>query len=157
MTGTVFELSAGIDRPWEARAPLPEPVEGAVAAVLGDSLYVVGGADAFGGALAAVRILSLFPVDVGAGDAPHPAPALAVVGPNPSRDGTTLEVRTGRPGPARLAVFDVLGREVAVLHDGPVSGIPLRVSWAARVPAGLYVARLDGPGGSATVPLTVAR
>ena len=154
---TVYQLTAGIDRPWETRTPLPEAVEAAVAAVLGDSLYVVGGADAFGSALAAVRLLPLFPVDVAADETPPARPMLAVVGPNPSRDGTTLEIRPGRPGPVRLAVFDVLGREVAVLHDGPVSGLPLRAWWAARVPAGVYVARLDGPDGTATVPLTVAR
>ncbi|PAP76709.1 T9SS C-terminal target domain-containing protein [Rubrivirga marina] len=157
VTANVYELIAGIDRVWEPQPQLPQPVEAAVAAVLGDSLYVLGGADAFGGALDAVRVLSLFPVNVPTEDGPASSPAIAVVGPNPSRAGTTLELRLGRPGSARVTVFDVLGREVAVLHDGDLGGGPTRVAWGARVPAGVYVVRLDGPDGTVSVPLTVAR
>ena len=156
---SVLALAPGPGEVWEPLSPLPLPIEAPVAAVLGDSLYVIGGTDGFGSVLAAVRVLPLSP-PVGTAAEERPTAgrdALAVVGPNPSRNGTTFELRPADAGDVRLAVFDVLGREVAVLHDGPVPAGALRVSWPARVPAGVYLARLDGPSGGAAVAVTVAR
>lgn len=147
---------------WTALSPLPSPREGAVAAVLGDSLYVVGGADEFGSVLASVvrfpLVEEVVETPVAAGEAPGAdRPTLAVVGPNPSRRGTTFEVRAEEPGPARLAVVDALGREVAILLDRAVGREAVRLRWDADVPAGVYVARLSGPGGVATTAVTVVR
>ena len=155
---SVVALEQGIGEGWELGRPLPVPVEAAVAAVVDDDLYVIGGADGFGSALASVYALPIASVATGEDAAPTTdRDALAVVGPNPSQAGTTFEIRTAREGTARLAVSDVLGREVAVLHDGPVPGGALRVAWTARVPAGVYVARLVGPSGTTSVAVTVAR
>ena len=156
---SVLALAPEAGEVWEPLSPLPLPIEAPVAAVLGDSLYVIGGSDGFGSVLAAVRVLPLAP-PVGTDAEEIPAAgrdALVVVGPNPIREGTTFEVRSAAASGARLTVFDVLGREVAVLHDGPVPAGALRVAWAARVPAGVYLARLDGPSGGAAVAVTVAR
>ncbi len=51
---------------------------------------------------------------------------------------------------ARLQVFDVAGRLVRTLHDGPAESETLRVSWdrtdttGRRVPSGIYFIRLAG-------------
>ncbi len=69
-------------------------------------------------------------------------------------------VRFGRPaaGAARVAVCDLLGREVAVLADGERSAerheVPFRASGLA---VGVYVARLETGGDARTQRFTVAR
>ncbi|WP_420454619.1 Kelch repeat-containing protein [Rubrivirga sp.] len=151
---SVSALTLGPGAEWEVQAPLPRQVEGAVAGVLGEHLYVAGGGDQFGGVVSSVYRLPLRPVDTAAERPPLGGLGLSVVGPNPSRSGTALEVRAD--GRVRLSVVDLLGREVAVLHDGPVRGAA-RVTWDGRVPAGVYVARVVGPGVSVSVPLTVVR
>ena len=80
--------------------------------------------------------------------------ALAVF-PNPASGAATL--RFAASGAAMLAVYDVLGREVARPVDGPVAGgveVSLDVS---GLPAGLYVARLAVDGRAETVPFSVVR
>ena len=77
--------------------------------------------------------------------------------PNPFRASTTLEVRLAAAADVRVAVYDVLGRQVATLADGPRSAGTARLAWdASGLPAGLYVARLevDGqPAGTRTMHL----
>lgn len=51
----------------------------------------------------------------------------------------TLAVATG--GPVHLAVYDALGRRVAVLHDGPLSPGTHRFAWTDVAAAGVYVVR----------------
>jgi hypothetical protein len=78
--------------------------------------------------------------------------------PNPAQG--TAHVRYGLPqaGAARVALYDVLGREVAVLAEGEQGG-----GWheatldAARVAAGVYVLRLEAGREVRTQRLTVAR
>jgi hypothetical protein len=46
-----------------------------------------------------------------------------------------------------VAVYDVLGREVAVLHDGLTSAQEETVTFdASALPAGLYIVRLEAEG-----------
>ena len=60
--------------------------------------------------------------------------------PNPFRDATILSFEVAVAVPVRLAVFDVLGREVAVLQVGLVpAGRHLTRFEAAKRPAGLYL------------------
>ena len=59
----------------------------------------------------------------------------------------------------RVEVLDLLGRSVAVLHDGPVvagSALPVRIA-AAGLPAGVYVVRAAGESFSLTERVTVVR
>jgi minor extracellular serine protease Vpr len=66
------------------------------------------------------------------GDDAYPtALALGAAYPNPFAETATLPFELPAPGLARLAVYDVLGREVARLVDGPL-------------PAGRHTARLEG-------------
>ena len=52
-----------------------------------------------------------------------------------------------RPGQVHLAVYDVLGREVAVLVDGRrPAGAQQATFEAAGLPSGLYLYRLEAGG-----------
>ena len=78
--------------------------------------------------------------------------------PNPTSDAATLTVSLDTPQAVRLAVYDVLGREVAVVLDGlQAAGTQtLRLDTAALAP-GVYVARLSAGSQSRTRRLTVVR
>ncbi|MDT7856558.1 chondroitinase-B domain-containing protein [Rubrivirga sp. S365] len=66
--------------------------------------------------------------------------ALGLPYPNPTLERATVPVRLAAAGHVAVRVYDVLGREVAVLVDGPVAAGEHRLAWdAARVPAGRYL------------------
>ena len=78
--------------------------------------------------------------------------------PNPFTRQTVLTLAVPAPGDARLAVYDVLGREVAVLVDGPVeAGVQRVVLDAADLTAGTYVYRLVMGGTVQTGQITLVR
>ncbi|MFQ5570069.1 MAG: PKD domain-containing protein [Rhodothermales bacterium] len=63
--------------------------------------------------------------------------------PNPFNPQTTILFTLPQPEWARLAVYDVLGREVAVLVEGPLpAGRHRAVFDAARLPSGVYLYQL---------------
>src|SRR5690606_24905573 len=67
-------------------------------------------------------------------------------------------VAVPRPGPLTLALYDVLGRRVGTLYDGPVAAGPTRLPLAAPALApGLYFVRADGPDLHAAARLVVVR
>ena len=74
---------------------------------------------------------------------PERGPRLRLAGPNPFRAQTAVAFELAEAGPARLAVYDVLGREVAVLHDGPAAASETVRLAAGALPAGVYVVRLE--------------
>ncbi len=99
------------------------------------------------------------PVAVGGG--PPAAGAIAVqrAAPNPFADGTTLRYTLSRPANIRVAVLDVLGREVLVVSDGPATaGVHALAIGGRALEAGVYAVRfwVDGVP-AATIPVTVAR
>jgi len=69
------------------------------------------------------------------------------VGPNPVRGTGTLRFRIARAGPVRLAVYDLLGRQVATLVDEvrPAGEGVVRLD-ARALPAGVYECRLEAGG-----------
>ncbi len=78
--------------------------------------------------------------------------------PNPATGRAALTFRLDAPQVVRLAVTDVLGREVAVLAEGPqAAGEHTATLDTARLPAGVYVARLVADGISAAQRVTVVR
>lgn len=80
------------------------------------------------------------------------------VGPNPTRGPASVWFTPAAPVSARLSVHDVLGREVAVLHDGPLPAGDASWTWdAAGVPAGVYVVRLTAGSEVRTQRVTVVR
>jgi len=61
-----------------------------------------------------------------------------------------VEVQTTRPAHVVVDVFDVAGRRVARLHDGPLSD-RLLVKWPSGLAAGAYVVRATSEGAQASV------
>ena len=145
---------------WTPVASLNTAREGAVAAVIDGTIYVVGGRDANGNVIATMERY-LLSVD----DEDEAAPGgfgLDAAYPNPFARQTTLTFRLDRPGPIALMLYDVRGRQVAVLQDGVLPAGEHAVTWdvvadGAQLPAGVYVARLAGPGGNAVAKLTLVR
>ncbi len=118
----------------------------------------VGGANLVALQQNAAAAQALFPT---AGeDGPSAAAGLRIAPtvPNPATGRTAVTFELDAAQDARLAVYDVLGREVAVLADGAQSAGPHTVALdASGLPAGIYVARLTAGGQSVTRRLTVAR
>ncbi len=65
---------------------------------------------------------------------PPDVPLSASVSPNPLNPGGILRFNTLRPGPARVAIFDVQGRLLRVVMDQPA------------LPAGVHEVAIDGRG-----------
>ena len=64
--------------------------------------------------------------------------------PNPFNPETTIPFAAPTQGHVRIAVYDLLGREVAVLIDDVVSAGRHEVRWQAdNIPTGLYLVRLQ--------------
>ena len=85
---------------------------------------------------------------------------LALVGPNPFRHATSLTLETDEDGPAQVRVYDVTGRHVADLFDGPViSRFPQTVHFdAGGLAPGVYFCRLTFGGEVVhTQPVVLAR
>ena len=83
---------------------------------------------------------------------------LAAPGPNPVRGETTLRFALRESGPAVLAVYDALGREVARLVDGLSAVGEQSVSFdASALAPGLYLVRLDANGASTSQTLVRIR
>jgi len=78
--------------------------------------------------------------------------------PNPSAGRTTVRFTLDEAAPVRLAVYDLLGREVASLADGryPAGTHEARFD-GSGLAAGLYIVRLDAGGAVETRRLTLAR
>jgi 1,4-alpha-glucan branching enzyme len=74
--------------------------------------------------------------------------------PNPFNPSTVIRFALPRSEYVRLAVYDLLGKEIAVLREGVVEAGRHTVSWdgkgsAAPVASGVYFVRLTTPGFSA--------
>ena len=76
--------------------------------------------------------------------------------PNPFRDHTTFVLTLPHATVVKLTIFDVLGRKVAVLADGPFAAGPHHIRWGAdELSGGSYFAVLET--GSGQQVLGVAR
>ena len=94
----------------------------------------------------------------------EPAPLAAAfrigsVGPNPAGGAVAVTVETDVAQDVTVALYDVLGRRVAVLHDGPARpGAPLALrADVSGLPSGAYLVRAAGGGRSVTRAVTVVR
>jgi hypothetical protein len=86
------------------------------------------------------------------------ADALLPNWPNPFRAQTEIGYRLGAPGPVELAVYDVLGREVATLVDGVQPAGAYRVPFVGSgLAAGVYVYTLTTEAGRVSRRMVVAR
>jgi hypothetical protein len=121
-------------------------------------------------ALVAAALVGLVPVeapaaavsvpDVPAASDDLPTPfRLSAPRPNPFAASTRLELTVDEPVEMTVAVYDALGRRVAVLHEGPLRAqtYTLRVD-AGDLPPGLYLVRAtDGRGHTATRSVALVR
>ena len=90
--------------------------------------------------------------------APPAELALDAPYPNPSRGAVTVPFVVPSDGPARLAAYDVLGREVAVLADGAhEAGAHEARLPTGSLPPGVYVVRLVAGDETRVQRLTVVR
>ncbi len=88
------------------------------------------------------------------------ARATADVGafPNPFVRSTEIAFELDRAADVSLVVYDVRGRAVATLADGPMEAGPHRVAFdASRLPSGVYVYRLAAGGRVETGRVTLVR
>lgn len=92
------------------------------------------------------------------GSAPPAAFALDAPAPNPVMTHAALQLHLNRSQPVRIDVFDVLGRRVAVLHDGtlPAGAHDLTLDVRA-LPRGVYFVRARGAEAQATRRFVVQR
>jgi hypothetical protein len=79
--------------------------------------------------------------------------------PNPFNPTTELMFTLATTGPMRLAVYDLLGREVSVVAEGLAeAGRLYRITFdASRLPSGVYVARLSSGGQSSIRRMLLCR
>lgn len=84
-------------------------------------------------------------------DAP-PAGTRLVLSPNPFNPRTTVGYTLAAPGPARVAVYDLRGRRVALLAEGRHEAGPHEAVWQGlddrgqAVPSGTYFVRVEADG-----------
>jgi hypothetical protein len=78
--------------------------------------------------------------------------------PNPFNPRTTIAFTLARNAQVRLPIYDLRGRQVAVLVDGELPAGRHEVLWdAAGLPSGLYVYRIIGDGQFASAKLQLVR
>ncbi|SHK34857.1 alpha-amylase family glycosyl hydrolase [Rhodothermus profundi] len=90
---------------------------------------------------------------------PAPPTSLRLEAPFPNPFRTAVTVRYTLPAPAhvRVAIYDVLGRRIALLVDGLQSAGEHVTTWKpTTLAAGLYLVRLEAAGRSETYPLLFA-
>ena len=77
---------------------------------------------------------------------PEAAVRIALASANPASGDVRVRLQAEAGRSARVTVSDVLGREVAVLHDGPASG-ERTLTWRADAAPGLYLVRMEASSG----------
>ena len=99
--------------------------------------------------------------DVARADAVHSSSSagarVSPVTPNPARGVARVSLALPQPQRVLATVVDALGREVAVLADGELSGTTDLTVDTARLAAGVYVVRVEGETFAEARRLTVAR
>jgi hypothetical protein len=96
--------------------------------------------DTAGVVLASVPLTLVVEAGTPAEPEPEARGITLTVAPNPSRGAATVTLAIPAPAHARVAVYDVLGREVALLHAGALSAGAHALAVPA-LPAGAYIAR----------------
>ena len=129
---------------------------------LGAGVLVPGlpATDYFGNALPASG-----PLDIGAHqrsvvtaaeDAPEAGADVLTASPNPARGAVALSFEMAAPGRVRIALFDVLGRQVLEQTEALTAGRASVRLEALALPAGAYVVRIDrGDARSLTQRITL--
>lgn len=78
--------------------------------------------------------------------------------PNPFNPAATLRFALEDAGAVRLAIYDVMGRQVALLTEGYLEAGPHEVAFDARaLPSGTYFAKLEANGTVETLRVSLLR
>jgi len=129
-------------------------------------VYAAGGDTCLAGPLATglppIQIV-FDPDSAGAPPVEPGADAVALGGPspNPARGSARLELTLARPGSARVEIFDLAGRRVRSLANGPLAAGTTPIAWdlanggGRRVAAGVYLVRAVARGVSVTRRIVV--
>jgi hypothetical protein len=97
-------------------------------------------------------------VTAGAPGPPTQTGTVLEVAPNPFRGGAEVALTLRELSRVRVVVHDVLGREVAVLHEGAMAtGAHALALDGARLPAGVYIVRVTAGGVVAARTVTLLR
>lgn len=115
--------------------------------------------------LQAIGVTVGLPSSAGVNDTPRPVSALqfAAPSPNPSRSATRLAFATPAAGHVRVAIYDMQGREVRSLVNGPLGAGAHSLTWDGRdtasrpVPGGMYFARVETGDGAQTRKIALLR
>ncbi|HEX8298039.1 MAG TPA: T9SS type A sorting domain-containing protein, partial [Rubricoccaceae bacterium] len=83
--------------------------------------------------------------------------ALDLPAPNPSRGSVRVRFALPSASATTVAVYDALGRRVAVLADGLLGAGDHEAQWEADAAAGTYVVQLATPGGTLARAVTIVR
>ncbi len=143
-TGHVVDLHAASEYSFTVtpRPSLPEALE----------------SDLANGSAAQDRFVLRIGASLAAGDGGPAGIDLSAPSPNPFAGSTRLTYETPEAGPVRVSVYDVRGREVAVLEDRPVPAGRHDVRLDAHaLSAGVYVVRLEATGHVLTRQAVVVR
>lgn len=106
------------------------------------------------------RVLHFFFPDATAADDPQTLPArlhLSMPYPNPATNHATMTVDLPSPDVISVSAYDVLGRRVATLAEGPYAAGSHSLRWRTELAPGVYFIRLDAGGRSVTRRVTVVR
>jgi hypothetical protein len=78
--------------------------------------------------------------------------------PNPFNPSTQIEFKLPGAGLATVAVFDILGQQVATLQSGPLAAGTHRVTFdGQRLPSGIYFVRLESASHHETMKLVLMK
>ena len=80
-----------------------------------------------------------------------PGLTLGHAGPHPTRGAARVVLRSDRARTVRVAVYDALGRQVAVLFDGAVGAGDHPLALGAGLAPGTYTVRVHGGGAAAVL------
>lgn len=84
--------------------------------------------------------------------------SLTGIYPNPFSERTAIEFALERPQPVRLAIYDAMGREVALLHNGiHAAGNGFFHFDGRSLPGGTYFVRFEAEQGTATRAITLVK
>jgi aldose sugar dehydrogenase len=92
------------------------------------------------------------------GERKEPAEVLEQNFPNPFNPATSIKYTIPHGGLVRLAVFNLLGQEMALIFEGEQSAGSYEVSFSkANLPTGIYFYRIQAPGFVETKKMTVTK
>jgi hypothetical protein len=147
----ISEISSWNGLRWEVLQPSPNG-QAVTIAPHGNDVYF-GGDFSSVGSKGSFGIARLIGVD---GAPPTEKVWLSPAAPNPTSTWSDFSIHIKRSGSVRVAVHDVRGRELAVLHKGEMTSGYHAIRWDGRdrtgkiTPAGIYFLSVESPDGLAS-------